>query len=268
MGPERSGTCLSTVPGTGSICYVCGLEPQRGCRLSAEHNDNFSNDGAGLWRRQRLIEVAVFLFLIVPSMALSFFSIGRGEADFPLIAAASMLQDLALMALVLYFLWRNGESPRSVGLSLANGATEVLWGVVLFVPFAMGVGALEKALRAAGLSLPEQAPSYLIPAGAWEYGLALAFLVVVAVSEEVIFRGYLILRFEEITGSSVAAVLLSATIFSIGHGYQGTAGVIAVGVMGVAFAVVYLWRGSLLAPMVMHFMQNFVGIMLAPMAAN
>jgi membrane protease YdiL (CAAX protease family) len=38
-----------------------------------------------------------------------------------------------------------------------------------------------------------------------------------------------------------------------------------VGVMGVVFAVVYLWRGSLVAPMVMHFLQDFLAIVVLPL---
>jgi len=37
-----------------------------------------------------------------------------------------------------------------------------------------------------------------------------------------------------------------------------------VGGMGLVFALVYLWRGSLVAPIVMHFLQDFIGIVLAP----
>jgi membrane protease YdiL (CAAX protease family) len=87
----------------------------------------------------------------------------------------------------------------------------------------------------------------------------------VALAEETIFRGYLILRFKNITASTAAAVLTSAVIFSLGHGYEGSAGVITVGVMGVVFALIYLWRQSLVAPMVMHFLQDFIGIVLVPL---
>jgi uncharacterized protein len=60
------------------------------------------------------------------------------------------------------------------------------------------------------------------------------------------------------------AAFISAVIFSLGHGYEGTSGVITVGTMGLTFAVIYLWRQSLVAPMVMHFLQDFTGIVLAP----
>lgn len=68
------------------------------------------------------------------------------------------------------------------------------------------------------------------------------------------------LRFASITGSPLTAVLISTVFFALGHGYEGTAGVATVGVMGLIFAFIYLWRGSLVAPMVMHFCQDFLGI--------
>ena len=95
--------------------------------------------------------------------------------------------------------------------------------------------------------------------------LALVLVAVVALAEETIFRGYLLLRFQSVLRSTTAAVLLSSTVFAVGHGYEGSAGLVTVGVMGVAFALVYLWRGSLVAPMVMHFLQDFLGIVLLPL---
>ena len=90
-------------------------------------------------------------------------------------------------------------------------------------------------------------------------------VAVVAFSEETIFRGYLLLRFATITGTPAAAAFLSAAIFSLGHGYEGTAGVVTVGVVGAAFALVYLWRRNLVAPAVMHFLLDLVGIVVAPL---
>jgi membrane protease YdiL (CAAX protease family) len=59
--------------------------------------------------------------------------------------------------------------------------------------------------------------------------------------------------------------LFSAVIFSLGHGYEGTAGVVTVGVMGLAFALAYLWRKSLVMPITMHFLQDFLSIVLLPL---
>ncbi len=62
--------------------------------------------------------------------------------------------------------------------------------------------------------------------------------------------------------------MLSSAIFAIGHGYEGSAGLVTVGVMGAIFALVYLWRGSLIAPMVMRFLQDFLGIVLLPLLGS
>lgn len=136
--------------------------------------------------------------------------------------------------------------------------------MALFVPFFLLVGLVERALRLAGLSAPSAPPEYLLPQTGPEQLLALALIAVVAVGEETIFRGYLIRRFDAATGSRAAAVVLSTIIFALGHGYQGSLGIVAVGLIGIGFALVYFWRGSLVAPMVMHFLQNFVGLMIAP----
>ena len=60
-------------------------------------------------------------------------------------------------------------------------------------------------------------------------------------------------------------MLLSTVIFTLGHGYEGTAGMAAVGTLGLILALVYVNRGSLVAPMVMHFLQDFIGVVIVPL---
>ena len=60
-------------------------------------------------------------------------------------------------------------------------------------------------------------------------------------------------------------MLLSSVIFSLRHGYEGSAGLAPIGVMGAVFAVIYLWRRSLVAPIVMRFLQDFLSIVLLPL---
>jgi membrane protease YdiL (CAAX protease family) len=215
-------------------------------------------------RRIQLAEVCVFLFLIVPSMILSVPVVQKGMLNFSFVAAISILQDLALLSLILFFVWRNAEGLRSLGLSAANGIRELLLGILLYIPFTFFVRLLAHALQLAGIPLPQKPPMFLIPHNPAQTVLAIVFLVVVAVTEETLFRGYLLLRFRQLLTNTPAAVFLSAVIFSIGHGYQGVAGVIAVGTMGVVFALIYLWRQSLLAVMMIHFLQDFMAMIVGP----
>ena len=216
-------------------------------------------------RNEQVLEISAFLFLIVPSMALSFFAIKQGSLSFSLSAVATILRDLSLVSLILFFLWRNREPVRSIGWNFTNFWKEFILGMILFFPFFYASGYLENALHAAGLSIPSTPlPAFLSPRGFVEILLAFFLVVVVAIAEETIFRGYLLLRFRAMMNNP-AAILLSAAVFSLGHGYEGTAGLVTVGFMGLIFALVFKWRRSLVAPMVMHFLQDFTVIVLLPL---
>jgi membrane protease YdiL (CAAX protease family) len=216
-------------------------------------------------KKVQLIEVSVFLFLLVPSMVLSSSAIDTDSLSFPVVAWSGIIQDLALLSLILFFVWRNGEPFHLIGWTVHQAGREVILGIGLTLPVIFSIGLLEKALRRAGFSILQSPPSYLTPSGASEFLLALIFLVVVAVSEEAIFRGYLILRFKAFLGGPAAALLFSSALFSIGHGYQKAGGVIAVGILGMVLGLVYLWRGSLVPPVTIHFFQDFIGIILVPL---
>jgi membrane protease YdiL (CAAX protease family) len=215
---------------------------------------------------EHLVEVSVFLFLIVPSMILSFFAVKQGILSFGFVAIATILRDLGLVSLILFFVWRNGESVNFIGWTFKNARREFGLGIGLYIPFFLATGLFERALRMVGFSVPSTPlPSFTSPTGMGDFLLGLVLVAVVALAEETIFRGYLILRLKAITARPAMAVLLSAALFSLGHGYEGSAGVITVGVMGLVLAFVYIWRQSLVAPIVMHFLQDFISIVLLPL---
>lgn len=219
--------------------------------------------------KRQLLEVLVFLFLIVPSMVLSFFATQQGKVGFDFVAWGTIIRDLALVSLLAYLLWREGEPMTRLGWHAPNISKEVAIGLALFFPLLIGTSYLEQYLRAIGFSgEPKSLTGFLTPQTALQFALACLLVLVVAIAEETIFRGYLILRFAFLTRSRIAAAVLSAIIFSVGHGYEGTAGVATVGVMGLALAAVYLWRRSLLAPIVMHFMQDFIAIIAVPLVTH
>jgi membrane protease YdiL (CAAX protease family) len=219
-------------------------------------------------RRVQAIELAVFLSLIVPSMVLSFSITRQGHLSFVPVAIMTVVRDLSLVSLILFFLWRGRESVARIGWRFRKRWFDVFLGLVLFAPIFFGTALLDGALQSIGFSAPATPqPSFLEARGPLEGVLAVVLVVVVAVAEETIFRGYLLLRWTALTGSTPVAVVLSAVIFSIGHGYEGTSGVLTVGTLGAILAVIYLWRGSLVAPIVIHFLQDFMGIVALPLLA-
>ena len=215
-------------------------------------------------RRKHGVELCVFLLLVVPSMAISLVAKRTEDLSFVVVAAATALRDVALVALVLFFLWRNGEPRACIGWTTKRVAREVVLGVVLFPVAAVAAGVVTAALRALGLSSMQHPPRSLSPEGPLQTALAVGLVVVVAISEETIFRGYLLGRIRELSRSATLAVLLSTTIFMLGHGYEGIAGMVGVFVLGLSFALVFLWRKSLVASITMHFMQDLFAMVIVP----
>jgi len=234
--------------------------------VESYNSEKISDAAMGITYTQKLYEVLVFLLLIVPSMVLSLFVVSQGSVGFVLTAVSVIVHDIALVSLVLFFLWRNGESFSLLGWTSKHVWKEVGLGIGLFVPLFFGAAFLDRVLQATGFSAPQKTASLFSPIGGWgQILLALVMVVIVAIAEETIFRGYLLLRFRGLNLGNTSAAILSAVIFSLGHGYEGASGMVTVGVLGLAFAVVYIWRKSLVAPIIMHFLQDFMGVVLVPL---
>lgn len=202
-------------------------------------------------------------------MVLSHFAIKQPGFGFVPAAIGTILHNLAFLSLIAFFAWKNREAWERFGLTKSGAAREAVVGVWLFVLMTLAASLVEKSLSALGVSLPDKAlPSFLTPSSPGAYVLALVLVLLVAISEEVLFRGYLILRLTSVTGGRLPAVLISTLIFASGHGYEGISGVVAVFLIGLVLSMVYLWRKSLVAPMVMHFLQDFLGIFVLPLIGH
>src|ERR1700691_3324570 len=93
----------------------------------------------------------------------------------------------------------------------------------------------------------------------------LAVVVTVAFCEELIFRGFIQHVFENWSGGVIlAGILGSAGIFGVAHLYQGRRGLITTFVVGMLFALIRAWTGSLLAPLIAHFVADITAGLLAP----
>ena len=65
-------------------------------------------------------------------------------------------------------------------------------------------------------------------------------------------RAFLLRRFEQHLGGATLGVIVLSIAFGLGHVPQGWDAVIATGLLGAFWAVVYLRRRSSIAPMVSH----------------
>ena len=83
-----------------------------------------------------------------------------------------------------------------------------------------------------------------------------------AVVEEILFRGYLIEKVRQLTGSLVLAVALSVLTFTYAHlSSWGIVHLIPVFGGGVIFALLYVWRRDLPSNILAHFVTDAAGFL-------
>lgn len=83
-----------------------------------------------------------------------------------------------------------------------------------------------------------------------------------AVTEEILFRGYLIEKVRQLSGSTALAVIASVAAFTYAHlrGW-GPVQLIAVGGGGTVLALLYVWRRDLPSNMLGHFLADAAGFL-------
>jgi uncharacterized protein len=83
------------------------------------------------------------------------------------------------------------------------------------------------------------------------------------VFEEIVYRGYLVnycwYLFEGSDYRQMIAVLLPALAFSIAHFYQGAKAVLKIFFLAVFFGYLFIFSGSLLIVMILHFLVDAIG---------
>ncbi len=137
----------------------------------------------------------------------------------------------------LYLISRSGEPRTLFGLTMPT-AWDVATGFGLFLaPLALwwyccGLIRWDGAHRVAyPFSLPTKDTDYL---------MMVVKYTASCFAEEIVFRAYLISRFERLLGSRWAAVVLSAALFSVGHHYQGVSGVVYTMGFGLIYGTVFV----------------------------
>jgi membrane protease YdiL (CAAX protease family) len=94
----------------------------------------------------------------------------------------------------------------------------------------------------------------LFPRSAREIKVWLVLCASVA-SEEILYRGFIVWYVAEKT-DLVTACIASSLLFALAHGYQGAAGILRTGGIGVVFLAVYLAADSLWPAVALHIVQD------------
>ncbi len=150
---------------------------------------------------------------------------------------------------------RRGLALSDIGEAL--GRRGITIGFVAAGLIFVGVFALYNRKRIAQLS-PERLSKVLhragplVPRSGAERTLFVLVGVTAGFCEELLYRGCLWRFFSDVTGHLWVAVVLSAVAFGFAHAYQGCAGIISTGIVGLLFSVPVLLTNSLVPVQVIH----------------
>jgi len=186
---------------------------------------------------------------------------------------------LASVAVATWCLWRRRQNWAGLGLGRPKSiGWTLLWTVVALI-LTMGVGILADALATGLIGAPSEAVQAIDSRyqgrfasvkgnlQVYLFWLAMAWIIGGFI-EEMLFRGFLFARFEELFGgvplAAIIAVICQAMLFGHQHlYYQGVAGWIATGAIGLVSGLLYLVFKRNLWPLVLsHGLSNTIGLTL------
>ncbi len=194
------------------------------------------------------------------ALAATFSAFGRhpfdaaGHLSASYVAALSLADTAVLLALIVFFLRTHGESPRALLLGGRPVGREALAGVPLvFAALVIGAAVLIAIQRFAPSlhTVPHNPLQDLIRTRRDMWMFAIVVVGAGGVREE-IQRAFLLHRFETMLGGNLVGGVATSLAFGAGHLVQGADAAIATGTLGAFWAIVYLRRRSVGAPIVSH----------------
>jgi membrane protease YdiL (CAAX protease family) len=107
---------------------------------------------------------------------------------------------------------------------------------------------------------------FLLPTTSAQRWIFVMVCITAGVAEEWIYRGFVLhfLVAEFPVLNDWAIVVAAAAMFGIAHAYQGRAGTILTGILGLVFSLLYITTGSLLLSMAMHTLLDLRIFLLIP----
>ncbi len=139
-----------------------------------------------------------------------------------------------------------------------NGLSVLAIGVALGIGLALVNELGSLGANAAGIETPDELRAALAPdsTAGW-FVLLCVVLPTIAIFEEFLFRAALIGALSAgFTISPWLLALFSSVAFALGHGAQGTVGMVATGGLGFVLASAFIVTGSLLVVVLAHYLVN------------
>jgi membrane protease YdiL (CAAX protease family) len=177
-----------------------------------------------------------------------------GRLSLPFVLILSLGDTFILVALMVALTRAHGDSVRALWLGDRPVAREVLAGAMLVPLVFFAVVVLLNLLRLLAPwlhNVPTNPFEQLAATPAEAVALAVVAIVAGGVREE-LQRAFLLRRFVRHLGGPAVGVAVLSIAFGAGHYMQGWDAVVTTGLLGAFWAVLYLRRGSSVAPIVSH----------------
>ena len=195
--------------------------------------------------------------------------LGRDSAELARMMSLSVMyywiQALAIIALVVF--WERRDLG-SIGFK-PIGRIDAMWAAAGVIASLLLFGTVFVFLPASLQSeIRQLGRERLVTIAAIPLPVRVAALFTAAITEEILYRGYAIERLEELTGSTTIGASIALVVFVLLHAQGwGLIGPIGAAPVAVVLVWLYLKRRNLPACMLMHFLQDAPGILLAPLLA-
>jgi len=164
-----------------------------------------------------------------------------------------------IVAIVAFRCLVRSVSPEELGISTADG-WRIAWITIGLTGFlclnqVMGLRRIMKipeSRRGSVFAITEK----IMPRSQVETWVYIALACTAGISEEFLYRGFVFMAFTRMIVNygppSILAAILSSALFSLAHVYQGRRGIITTCVVGMIFALVRIWTGSLIPAINAH----------------
>ena len=177
-----------------------------------------------------------------------------GQLSLPFVLTLSVADTLLLIGLMVVLRRAHGESVAAMWLGDRPIGREAVHGLLLIPVVFLMVVVLLNAFRMLAPWL-HNVPTNPLEQLAGTPGQAAMFALVAIFAggvREELQRAFLLRRFEQDLGGQAVGVVVLSIGFGLGHIVQGWDAVVTTGLLGAFWAVLYLRRGSTVAPLISH----------------
>ena len=179
---------------------------------------------------------------------------GSGRLSLAFVLTLSIADTVLLIGLMVALTRVHGERVVELWLGRRPPAREAIYGALLVPVVFLLVGVLMNLLTTAAPwlhNVPDNPLEQLAGTPARTAMLAGVAIFAGGVREE-LQRAFLLRRFERQLGGAAVGIIALSVAFGLGHSVQGWDAVITTGLLGAFWAVLYLRRRSMVAPLVSH----------------